>query len=141
MRTHRSEKKLLKRTAKLQKELAAKNHELQIEAALENVRAVAMAINKPDDLPGVCKTMYKQFLSLGFSEIRNAMINIHKEFKARKFDSRMTMQVHDELVFDVHKNEVEQVKPIIIENMKNAIKTAVPIVVEVGVGSNWLEAH
>jgi len=73
--------------------------------------------------------------------IKIAMINIHKEFKARKFDSRMTMQVHDELVFDVHKNEVEQVKPIIIENMKNAIKTAVPIVVEVGVGSNWLEAH
>ncbi|OCX50484.1 DNA polymerase I [Mucilaginibacter sp. PPCGB 2223] len=73
--------------------------------------------------------------------IKIAMINIHKEFKARKFDSRMTMQVHDELVFDVHKNEVEQVKPIIIENMKNAIKTTVPIVVEVGVGSNWLEAH
>ncbi len=73
--------------------------------------------------------------------IKIAMINIHREFKARKFDSRMTMQVHDELVFDVHKNEVELVKPIIMENMKNAIKTSVPIVVEIGTGSNWLEAH
>ncbi len=73
--------------------------------------------------------------------IKIAMINIHREFKARKFDSRMTMQVHDELVFDVHKNEIELVKPIILENMRNAIKTEVPIVVEIGTGSNWLEAH
>jgi len=73
--------------------------------------------------------------------IKIAMINIHREFKAHKFDSRMTMQVHDELVFDVHKNEIELVKPIIMENMKNAIKTSVPIVVEIGTGSNWLEAH
>jgi DNA polymerase-1 len=43
--------------------------------------------------------------------IKIAMINIHREFKAHKFDSRMTMQVHDELVFDVHKSEVELVKP------------------------------
>jgi DNA polymerase-1 len=73
--------------------------------------------------------------------IKIAMINIHREFKARKFDSRMTMQVHDELVFDVHKNEIELVKPIIMENMRNAIKTEVPIVVEIGMGKNWLEAH
>jgi DNA polymerase I len=73
--------------------------------------------------------------------IKIAMINIHREFKARKFDSRMTMQVHDELVFDVHKSEIELVKPIIMENMRNAIKTEVPIVVEIGMGSNWLEAH
>lgn len=73
--------------------------------------------------------------------IKIAMINIHREFKARKFDSRMTMQVHDELVFDVHKNEIEAVKPIILDNMRNAIKTTVPIVVEIGIGSNWLEAH
>ena len=53
----------------------------------------------------------------------------------------MTMQVHDELVFDVPHNEVEIVKPIIMENMKNAIKTEVPIMVEIGTGSNWLEAH
>ena len=73
--------------------------------------------------------------------IKIAMINIHREFKARKLDARMTMQVHDELVFDVPHNEVETVKPIILDNMKNAIKTMVPIIVEIGTGLNWLEAH
>jgi len=73
--------------------------------------------------------------------IKIAMINIHREFKAQKLDARMTMQVHDELVFDVPTHEVEKVKPIIMENMKNAIKTEVPIMVEIGIGSNWLEAH
>ena len=73
--------------------------------------------------------------------IKIAMINIHREFKAQKLDARMTMQVHDELVFDVPHYEVEVVKPIILENMKNAIKTEVPIMVEIGTGVNWLEAH
>jgi DNA polymerase-1 len=73
--------------------------------------------------------------------IKIAMINIHREFKELKLDSRMTMQVHDELVFDVPNYEIEKVKPIIMENMKNAIKTNVPILAEVGVGLNWLEAH
>jgi DNA polymerase-1 len=53
----------------------------------------------------------------------------------------MTMQVHDELVFDVIVNETEIMKKIIIDRMKNAIKMEVPILVEVGVGRNWLEAH
>ncbi len=73
--------------------------------------------------------------------IKIAMINIHREFKARNLDARMTMQVHDELVFDVPHSEVEIVKPIIVENMKNAITTTVPILVEIGSGVNWLEAH
>jgi len=73
--------------------------------------------------------------------IKIAMINIHKEFLAQKLDARMTMQVHDELVFDVPHHEVEIVKPIILHNMKNAIKTTVPIMVEIGTGANWLEAH
>lgn len=73
--------------------------------------------------------------------IKIAMINIHKELKAQKLDTRMTMQVHDELVFDVPNHEIEIVKPIIMHNMKNAIKTEVPIMVEIGTGLNWLEAH
>lgn len=73
--------------------------------------------------------------------IKIAMINIHKEFKDRKLDSRMTMQVHDELVFDVPKHELDVVKPIIMDKMMNAIKTTVPIIVEIGTGLNWLEAH
>ncbi|MFC0517160.1 DNA polymerase I [Mucilaginibacter angelicae] len=73
--------------------------------------------------------------------IKIAMINIHRELKAQKLDTRMTMQVHDELVFDVPHHEVEIVKPIIMHNMKTAIKTEVPIMVEIGSGLNWLEAH
>ncbi len=73
--------------------------------------------------------------------IKIAMINIHREFNTLKLDSRMTMQVHDELVFDVPNYEIEKVKPIITELMKHAIKTEVPILAEVGVGQNWLEAH
>jgi len=73
--------------------------------------------------------------------IKIAMINIHKEFKALNLDARMTMQVHDELVFDVPHHEVEIVKPIIMDKMKTAIKTTVPIMVEIGTGVNWLEAH
>jgi DNA polymerase-1 len=73
--------------------------------------------------------------------IKIAMINIHREFKAQNLDARMTMQVHDELVFDVPNNEIEIVKPIIMHNMKTAIKTTVPIMVEIGTGLNWLEAH
>jgi DNA polymerase-1 len=73
--------------------------------------------------------------------IKIAMIDIHREFKALNLDARMTMQVHDELVFDVPHHEVEIVKPIIMDKMKNAIKTTVPIMVEIGTGVNWLEAH
>ncbi|HEY0054205.1 MAG TPA: DNA polymerase I [Pedobacter sp.] len=73
--------------------------------------------------------------------IKIAMIDIHRDMQEQKLISKMTMQVHDELVFDVHKSEVEQVKAIIQERMKNALKTTVPILVEIGQGSNWLEAH
>jgi len=73
--------------------------------------------------------------------IKIAMINIHRELKAQNLGTRMTMQVHDELVFDVPKHEVEIIKPIIAHHMKTAIKTQVPIMVEMGVGVNWLEAH
>lgn len=73
--------------------------------------------------------------------IKIAMIRIHQDLKDQKLKSKMTMQVHDELVFDVLISESEQMKAIIIERMKNAIKMEVPIVVEVGQGQNWLEAH
>ncbi len=73
--------------------------------------------------------------------IKIAMIRIHQDIKDQNLVSKMTMQVHDELVFDVVKSEVTQMKKIIEERMKNAIETKVPILVEVGEGSNWLEAH
>ena len=73
--------------------------------------------------------------------IKIAMINIHKEMKAQNLLSTMTMQVHDELVFDVLKSEKEAMKAIIQDKMANAIKLTVPIVVEIGEGDNWLAAH
>jgi DNA polymerase-1 len=73
--------------------------------------------------------------------IKLAMIRIHGEFKKRNFKSKMTLQVHDELVFDAHVSEVEIIKPIIYQCMVNAISTQVPIEAEMGTGKNWLEAH
>ncbi len=73
--------------------------------------------------------------------IKIAMIQIHQDIKDQKLKSKMTMQVHDELVFDVLKSEKEQMIIIIKTRMQNAIKTKVPLIVEVGEGTNWLEAH
>ena len=73
--------------------------------------------------------------------IKIAMINIHKRLQTEQLQTKMLLQVHDELVFDVPKTEVEIVKPIIKQEMENAFKLAVPLEVEMGVGDNWLEAH
>jgi DNA polymerase I len=74
--------------------------------------------------------------------IKVAMINIHKTLKTKDLKTKMILQVHDELVFDVPKSEVETVKPVIEDLMRNAIPNLkVPILVEMGTGGNWLEAH
>ena len=73
--------------------------------------------------------------------IKIAMIGIHNDIKQHNLKGRMTMQVHDELVFDVPKDEIDIFKEIVESRMKNAIKMEVPIVVEIGIGTNWLEAH
>ncbi|MBA5792980.1 DNA polymerase I [Flavobacterium sp. xlx-214] len=73
--------------------------------------------------------------------IKIAMINIHNRLLNEKFETKMLLQVHDELVFDVPKHEVEKVTPIIKQEMEQAFKLIVPLEVEVGLGDNWLEAH
>ena len=73
--------------------------------------------------------------------IKIAMINIHRWLIKEKLKSRMILQVHDELVFDLHKDEEKIVKPQVIELMRTAVLMDVPMEVEVGVGKNWLEAH
>ncbi len=73
--------------------------------------------------------------------IKLAMINIHRELLAQKLRTRMLLQVHDELVFDLFSSEEEQVRRLVDEKMKTAIPLEVPIVVEIGVGENWLQAH
>jgi DNA polymerase-1 len=73
--------------------------------------------------------------------IKVAMIDIQHEMLHQGFRSKMVMQVHDELVFDVHKDELEALQPIIRERMMGAVQMAVPLEVEMNTGLNWLEAH
>lgn len=73
--------------------------------------------------------------------IKLAMINIHNKLKAGNYKTRMLLQVHDELVFDAHKEELEEMKIMIRTEMENAYKLQVPLDVEIGIGQNWLEAH
>ncbi|WP_026914097.1 DNA polymerase I [Christiangramia portivictoriae] len=73
--------------------------------------------------------------------IKLAMINIHKKLKEGHYKTRMLLQVHDELVFDAFKDELEEVKSMIQTEMENAYKLEVPLEVEIGIGQNWLEAH
>lgn len=73
--------------------------------------------------------------------IKIAMIRIHEIFRKEKLQSKMLLQVHDELVFDAHLDELDIIRPVIEEKMKNAIPMEVPIVVEMSTGTNWLEAH
>ena len=73
--------------------------------------------------------------------IKLAMINIHGELTARKLKTKMLLQVHDELVFDLHRPEEKEVRKLVSEKMRTAIKMECPIEVEMGVGENWLEAH
>ena len=73
--------------------------------------------------------------------IKLAMVNIAKIFEDEKIKSKMILQVHDELLFEVHKDELAKVKKLVKHEMEQAVELAVPIVVEMGEGENWFEAH
>lgn len=73
--------------------------------------------------------------------IKLAMINIFNELNKRKTKTKMVLQVHDELLFDMHKDEVENLTPIIKKLMETALPLKVPVVVDTGTGKNWLDAH
>lgn len=73
--------------------------------------------------------------------IKLAMVNICKKFEENNLKSKMILQVHDELNFDVYKPELEQVKQIVKDEMQNVVTLKVPLIVEIGVADNWLEAH
>ncbi len=73
--------------------------------------------------------------------IKIAMIKIHNELNKRKSKTKMILQVHDELLFDAHKDEVDELRPLIKEIMEKALPLKVPVVVDTGVGDNWLDAH
>ena len=73
--------------------------------------------------------------------IKIAMIKIETLLRKGNYKSKMLLQVHDELVFDMHKDEIEILKPLIIKEMEHAFEFSVPLTVDLGEGQNWLEAH
>jgi DNA polymerase-1 len=74
--------------------------------------------------------------------IKLAMIRIHQRMKKEaSLKSKMILQVHDELLFDVHKSEINEMKNLVKEEMENAMPLQVPVIAEAGTGENWLEAH
>lgn len=73
--------------------------------------------------------------------IKIAMINIHEKLEEGEYKSKMLLQVHDELVFDIYKPELKSVQELIKSEMESAYELAVPLVVDLGIGNNWLEAH
>ncbi len=73
--------------------------------------------------------------------IKIAMINIHKKLKEGNYKTKMLLQVHDELVFDVYKPELEEMQTLIKTEMESAYKLEVPLDVDLDIGDNWLEAH
>ncbi len=73
--------------------------------------------------------------------IKVAMVNIQRELKQRRLKSKLLLQVHDELVFDAHTSEADELKALVRDRMEGAFPLAVPLVVDMGMGKNWLEAH
>ena len=73
--------------------------------------------------------------------IKIAMARVHTELRERRLDARLLLQVHDELLLEVPRDEADQVRTLVENCMKTALPLPVPIVVETGVGDNWLEAH
>jgi DNA polymerase-1 len=72
--------------------------------------------------------------------IKKAMINVYNELRRRGLRSRLILQVHDELIIDAYKPELEEVKELVKDQMENAIQLSVPLVVDIGIGSNWYDA-
>ncbi|MEL7221900.1 MAG: DNA polymerase, partial [Bacteroidota bacterium] len=106
-----------------------KLRDINSKSSLARSNAERMAINTP--IQGTAADM-----------IKIAMLNVQKAIKEQGLQSKMILQVHDELVFDARRDELDQLKTLVEEHMKNALSNLkVPIVVEMGTGENWLEAH
>ena len=73
--------------------------------------------------------------------IKKAMVNIHSKMQEMNLKSKMVLQVHDELVFDVPREELENMKELVRYEMEHAIELSLPLTVDIGVGTTWLEAH
>jgi DNA polymerase-1 len=73
--------------------------------------------------------------------IKIAMVRIDERMRSEKFMSKMILQVHDELIFEVEISELERLKEMVLFEMSNAVKLDIPLKVEWGTGNNWFEAH
>ena len=73
--------------------------------------------------------------------IKKAMIDVQLQMERQNLKSKMLLQVHDELVFDMHKEEEDELKNLVKKNMEQAVQLDVPLIVDLGCGNNWLEAH
>jgi len=73
--------------------------------------------------------------------IKIAMIRIQRQLNQEKFKSMMILQIHDELLFEVHPDELERLRQIVTTEMENALPLDVPVKVDIGVGNSWYEAH
>ena len=73
--------------------------------------------------------------------IKIAMVRIHGKLKNEGYASKMILQVHDELIFEVVPSELEKLKEMVVHEMANAVKLDIPLKVDCGTGKNWLEAH
>ena len=102
--------------------------EINSQNQIRRQAAERMAINMP--IQGTAAEM-----------IKLAMISIHKKMRKESLKAMMILQVHDELIFEVPKEEIEQVKSMVIREMESALPLSVPIVVDWGVGDSWYEAH
>ncbi|HIA31060.1 MAG TPA: DNA polymerase I [Candidatus Marinimicrobia bacterium] len=102
--------------------------EINSENQIRRQAAERMAINMP--IQGTAAEM-----------IKLAMISIHKKMRKESLKAMMILQVHDELIFEVPKEEIEQVKSMVIREMESALPLSVPIVVDWGIGDSWYEAH
>lgn len=102
----------------------------EINSSNQNIRqnAERQAINMP--IQGTAADM-----------IKLAMIHIDEAFSAKGLESRMLVQVHDELVFELKKSEEKEVRSLVTKHMKQSLKLNVPLEIEIGIGKNWLEAH
>ena len=90
--------------------------------------AERMAINMP--IQGTAAEM-----------IKLAMIKIHRQMNKENLKSKLIMQIHDELLLEVHQDEIDYISKMVIEHMRNAMKLDVPIEIDFGIGSSWYEAH
>lgn len=104
---------------------------------LRNINSANVTVRKHDERNAVNSPIQGTAADL----IKKAMIDVYGEMKMREMRSKMLLQVHDELIFDVYKPETEELRDLVIDKMTHALDIGIPLDVDANTGSNWLEAH